>query len=139
MAPAASITDVCPYRPAHPALAVRRVHGRPAANRRARARQVGTNAKQTRGGNARRRPSYTYRQVKARRAMGQVKARHAMGQVKARRAMGQVKARRAMGQVKARRAMGGFSSHSREARTRTRTRTYTHMRARAHTHTRKRK
>ncbi len=62
MAPAASTTDVCPFRAAHPALAVRHVHVTPAAERaRQPAGRADRNHARARGRNVRRGPSYKYR------------------------------------------------------------------------------
>ncbi len=49
MAPAASTTDVCRYRAAHPALAVRHVHVTPAAERARHLKPIAPNANRARG------------------------------------------------------------------------------------------
>ncbi len=116
MAPAASTTDVCPNRPAHPALAVRHVQVTPAAKR---ARQPAGRAERNRarGRNARRGPRYKYR-----------KSPPCDG--RARTAL-----RRTHAPFIQTRCARTRTQPDQEARARTHTQTHTHTRARAHTRT----
>jgi hypothetical protein len=58
MTPAASITDVCRYRAAHPALVVRLVHVAPAAERARHLKPIAPKRNRARAAARRRRPSY---------------------------------------------------------------------------------